>query len=326
MKERASWIDTFCQLLSSPRGEDHEAAVALKSANHPEHLYKFYSPNSYAFEALHSSSVWLARASTFNDLYDTTLTVDVGAAVEPSMRVHIHEIFRTSFPGLLPEAELDAIAAAPSPLRTAITFLAKRYTPHDPDGLEAILEHLPEVLHGGAARPQAAKFSNLIQNRLRAACFSEDISSMKMWGHYAGAHTGFCVQFRATELAPRVEEKAILLPVRYTAERYDFTEQMTQFAESGSRAITPWIPILAAIHKSTSWSEEREWRIVKDGGDDDPGEVFPVRGAFAVYLGARMTPETRDRVCDIAGAAGRAIYDAVVSDDGFELRFVPCTT
>jgi hypothetical protein len=324
MKERASWIDTFCQLLSSPRGEDHEAAIALKSANYPEHLYKFFSPNDYALDALRRRSVWLARASTFNDLYDTTLTVDVGAAVEPSMRVHIHKIFRTSLPGLLSDAELDAIATAPSPLRVAITFLAKRYAPHDPDGLEAILERIPEVLHGGAARPQAAKFSSLIQNRLRAACFSEDVSSMKMWGHYAESHTGFCVQFCPSELAPRIEERAILLPVRYIADRFDFTEQMTRFAESGATAMTPLIPVLAAIHKSTSWSEEREWRIVKDGGDDGPGEILPVRGALAVYLGARISPDMRDRVCDIAGAAGHAIYGAVMSDDGFELRFVPC--
>ena len=60
----------------------------------------------------------------------------------------------------------------------------------------------------------------------RIACFSEDISSMLMWGHYASSHKGFALEydFRPTLTNPLY--RSIILPVIYTDERFDASAYM----------------------------------------------------------------------------------------------------
>ena len=128
-----------------------------------------------------------------------------------------------------------------------------------------------------------SKASELVQNALskirgwrqlvKVCCFSEDPNSMLMWGHYAGNHRGFCIEYDLED--PKADQfRTKLYPVVYSDKLYD----LTPWAESlvnGSLAFNPELPTLGLIHKFNGWEYEREWRVLSVSTDVKSDHDWP---------------------------------------------------
>src|SRR5208283_4003778 len=88
-------------------------------------------------------------------------------------------------------------------------------------------------------------------------CLTETSDDHLMWVHYARNHTGFVLGFDATADFFR-EDGRRLAPVHYT-ERSNIAEPSApDLTESG-----------LAFLKARAWSNEREWRCVKQFARED---------------------------------------------------------
>ena len=86
-----------------------------------------------------------------------------------------------------------------------------------------------------------------LQSKLRVTCFTEDGNNPLMWSHYANNHTGVCLKFEPSK--DENLEKSIF-PVSYTDELIEAKER-SDFQK-------------CLLSKLTTWSIEKEWRIISD--------------------------------------------------------------
>lgn len=143
---------------------------------------------------------------------------------------------------------------------------------------------LEDVLRSTMGRPEADLGSlDAIRDVLRSVgvlSLTEDPAHLLMWGHYAGSHTGICLEFD-TGYAPFDRAK----PVEYDDERPLFEP----FSKMRAAQIAE-----ATIRKATPWSYEREWRVISPGGVGP--YAFNPAALKTVIFGAFTTPAVRDRI------------------------------
>ena len=165
----------------------------------------------------------------------------------------------------------------------------------------------------------------------RIACFSEEISSMLMWGHYASSHKGFALEydFRPTLMEPL--GRAILMPVFYTDKRFDASAYMVwaylvmNGLPAKSLDITSYLKV--ALHKSKDWEYEKEWRLI----DLNPGDpIHPKPSLFqfkpkAIYYGCKMPLDKRQRLHKAASEKGIKEYTMYVdySSPEYSMNYRP---
>jgi len=92
------------------------------------------------------------------------------------------------------------------------------------------------------------------------SCLSEVPDSLLMWSHYANNHRGFCVAYNLLELNQKLKFSAV--PVIYTKERICLRSISLDQETLNKETMSLFIQSLTS--KSTEWSYEKEWRIIRD--------------------------------------------------------------
>jgi len=148
-------------------------------------------------------------------------------------------------------------------------------------------------------------------NEIGILCLTEDPLNMLMWGHYAGAHTGLCLEFSVSHTEPFFGRAQ---PVVYSTKRGSFDPDR----EPGENAAA------AILRKSIDWMYEGEWRIVEPYAR--PAHyTFPSDKLTGLILGYRMEKKARDEVLELVaeGAPGLPIYEALPSEREYKMRLDP---
>lgn len=170
-------------------------------------------------------------------------------------------------------------------------------------------------------------------NNSSVACFSERNNNFLMWSHYAGGHTGICLEF---EVDADPNNSAIChLPIRsrtpLEGKYIEWTENVTKVRYPRSLSKLNFIDYLEIfdnagdvdlvnisksywrqyahsiedifLEKLEPWSEEKEWRVVdvrfQESNKEDRILTFNSKALTGVYFGARSTKQTRNRVKSI---------------------------
>ena len=119
-------------------------------------------------------------------------------------------------------------------------------------------------------------------------CLTPICDNFIMWTHYAGHHTGICIQFRVRDVhaEDHIDFIAAAQPVEY-ADRCPVINIV--------RDSTPDIVRKAFFTKATAYRYEHEWRIVRF--DEGVGlKPIPKGIIGAVILGCQMQDTERDRI------------------------------
>ena len=164
------------------------------------------------------------------------------------------------------------------------------------------------------------------------ACFSESVNSILMWSHYANSHQGFTLEYDFRPTFEKPIKDVGIYPVIYNDERLDASLYMgwsfLRFIgiEANNPDITSYLKL--ALHKSSVWAYEREWRLINSAPreitDNNPSVISykPV----AIYYGKYISGEHKERLHEIAQRKGIKEYEMYVdySAPEYEMRYREC--
>lgn len=118
------------------------------------------------------------------------------------------------------------------------------------------------------------------------SCLSESDESLLMWAHYANNHCGMCVEYDLLEISKQLGFTPV--PIIYSDDRVCFRSLQIETIEKDSLNIF----IQSITTKSSEWSYEREWRIIREKevcGDkwntDKKGALLEMIRPSSVILG-----------------------------------------
>lgn len=312
------WRDEFVTLLSSAVPEDWERARALKLSKVPDHLYRYYAVNENSLKGLLGSTVWLSAASNFNDLHDTSADFDAIDFVEASLRKGLED----GSLGLPPEMKDFLPPVANDMIGAFDAFLAAEVEKQAGPEAAARAKDFYKNFTQKQSREMSAIGSKFLQQRTKVGCFCEAGDEPLLWAHYADRHRGFCVEYPIKDLPRDDLRLRWLLPVVYGARKFS----LSGLVMSQGGKPHPQMVWLASIHKAPYWAYEREWRIVDTVGDRVPGREILMPKPSGVFLGHRMSEETRALVTEIASKQGIPIFKMGPSSEGFGLHAEPVST
>ncbi|NNU94798.1 DUF2971 domain-containing protein [Geobacillus sp. NFOSA3] len=320
------WKKRFIELLFPINRKDCriEDAIKIKYENIPSSLYKYREVNKFSLQNLENDEVWITTADTFNDPYDCALTINQNWPLEELKKILIEQ-----FPKQLKqlgasvefqEEFLQAMKGSQSSFKDVVKF----FLDNIPEFAEKQIENekfaeAAESIIINYHNQEIQRFIEQTQKGTFISCFSEINNSILMWSHYAGGHTGFCVEYDFKQLGPKDILTRLLYPVIYTDKLLD----MAKYFSVEKDEFNIFVGTYAAITKSLEWSYEKEWRLVFPLGSGDKPFNRKVPKPTAIYLGAKISQENREKLIEIAGKKGIPVYQMKIEYSHFKLIAEP---
>jgi hypothetical protein len=221
--------------------------------NPPAVLYRYCAFNEYAESIFLENKIYFCAPKDFNDPFDSMILSTYATSKQQRKRF-LREGMSLSFPNL-PQRIIN------EKVRRTLT------TGHDIPIMQGMCDDV-----GNGPREKYGVF-----------CMAEENDSIIMWAHYAGHHTGFCLEFRSDHpFFSRVR------PVIYSRDipSLNFIRHM--------RTRLPRVP-LELVTKAKAWEYEREWRIVDAAGGHGLKD-YPAEALIGVIFGCRMSPTNREQI------------------------------
>lgn len=241
----------------------------------PAHLYKYVGTANYHFAILENLEIRFSQPSVLNDPEDCQPQVvapkDIRAAVDRMMQRNV-----AKQPRRLSKA---ALARARSDLLRSYTADIDRHIRESADVLRRNLDVVGVL------------------------SLADTPDNLDMWTRYASDHQGFVIEFD-TRFGPLIQRpgesgwQGLPVPVAYQPNRPEVYCNSDELQ----------LPYELVIIKTTPWSYEREWRVVRDRAIADrvvspgPTEVslFSIdpRAISAIYVGRDASVGTVQRIRD----------------------------
>ena len=314
------------------------------SNNVPEQLFKFRECTEYSLDAFDKDELWLSKASLFNDLHDSLFFFDKSYILKT-----IEEMFSSGNMLALFEAlrsgqvSLEPIRQSTPDVQQRISSIissldAKQLTDIVWDSIPAFSTFLDQCFYS---------IKESIRNSTKMVCLSESIKSPLMWAHYAENNKGFALGygFRNNEITQCSNcpnrscnniKFATIYPVIYSDKRFNATSYGQWYVEQylknllGISEIAPYndnfLFVKAALHKSSDWAYENEWRIICSTPNPavESRDRYPIKKRpIAIYFGCQIPEIYRKMLINIADEKGIAKYQMYVKDysSKYELDF-----
>ncbi len=264
----------------------------------PTRIYKYFGPQQECIDSLTQGLLRYTPLGAFNDPFEGRPSI-TGLHSDPDMLRTFDEEFAKEVDQLLDGPLGEQVAAQyeliPPSEKANVSidqfkvYLLAELKKHDGNYLQFIRTNMPAVIN---------VIHQQFDSKLGACSFSEVPDSLLMWAHYGAWHKGFVVEFNAHH--PYFHE-------RKSPE--DELRHLRRVLYRSSR-ISALLSELSATEmflvKSEHWAYEREWRILRAFEDaakvipqpDYPIHLFafPYEAVTSVILGARIQPDTEERV------------------------------
>lgn len=193
-------------------------------------LYKYRAPmgpedNDNTRRIFTSSSLYYAKASTFNDPFDAQVNVEATSTKEEAVDRHWRTLRdRARSRGDFVEPVLS-------------TYNNAQFN----------IDRIYDKVKAGRHIDHVSYYRDMIDT-LGMVALAEDRDNLLLWAHYGANHFGICLGFEWDETGlPPAEE--VIYQTRYrTLEYYSHTEDE--------------IAAISLLQKSVDWAYEREWRSV----------------------------------------------------------------
>lgn len=173
------------------------------------------------------------------------------------------------------------------------------------------------------------------QKLIKCTCFSGNgVNSMPMWAHYSNNHKGYCIEYDVEE---NDALKGFVLPIQYTDDRLDITEELIRIAEDVSKLnqekfdseiykyisqemTIVYLSTLLYHVKHTAWSYEDEYRLFLPSNT----LLNPYISASpkAIYVGLNCDADNIERLKQIGDYLDVPVYKMHFdeNDGKFELK------
>lgn len=338
-KELLSKATNYSDGADLEERENAKKLLAFLNDIKPQKLYRFRSCNEQNFSAFVKDEIWLSSANCFNDDFDGLFYCE-----KEKVKDHLKSCFledrRLEALDLLSKTSDEDLENKPLliTLRNEIKDIPEEERRvHGRIMFDSIKSRLDSFIKNGADTAQETNY---------IACFSENITSPTMWGHYGDCSTGFALGY---DLKSNPIIWTTLFPLIYTEQRYNATEFACYVAEDqllleafhlllSFRAsfvanwymhkycrFDPYELIRVIVHKNSDWDYESEWRLIQllapneyKGESHYPIEVKPC----AVYLGREISDINKLIVTKFSKEKKIPVYQMEVdyTSNKFELK------
>lgn len=120
-------------------------------------------------------------------------------------------------------------------------------------------------------------------NHTRVLALSEDCFSTDMWAHYASEYDGVCLCFRTDRAFSNIQK------VQYS------NENNSDMIFSPSPETVDNLLDKALLIKSTNWTQEKEWRIIRHNTEDNYIQ-FKYNELVAVIFGHKVNENQKNEL------------------------------
>lgn len=166
-------------------------------------------------------------------------------------------------------------------------------------------------------------FANL-RTTTGVSCFSELNDSLLMWAHYANNHRGICVEYDLLEINRQLGFTPV--PIIYSDERVCFQHFNIETIENDSIKLL----LESLTTKSTDWSYEREWRIIREKeacGDnwqeEKKGALLNMIQPSSIILGCASTIDFYNEAIKYCKENKITLYKMKKDPDQYQLNKAP---
>ena len=249
----------------------------------PPKLYKFQSYNSNSFENLKNQCVWFSKPEKFNDPFDCSISYMMNNISKKNWRI-IGKYFSDYWAEDTDEARKSRMSK----------FLQDKTIKTDTRNIVAsiLIKNVKEGLK--------KDFDNL-----GIVCLTEKPDNILMWSHYADGHRGFCLEFN-TSFAPFSGAEKV---------KYAKKLPILRLKDDPDLDLTRDI----VLTKSKGWAYEKEWRIIREGGDT--GVIYESASLTGIYFGCAMPKSQKGILTKIFLGTSVKIYEMKRHENEFKVSF-----
>jgi|GEM_PF-1763241 len=309
----------------------------------PKKFYRYRTFSECELKNLRNGTAWFSCPEQFDDSVDSTLNIDLEAELAeilgPNGDAELRKRFVVSYleyqlkkvgiqvnRELIKEAveKMDSLGFE----KGATSFFGKYLGDEDSRQLtkqtEVVLDsicndELKEAVLGWIQNYQDT--NKKIRASMFTLCLAEEGDNDVMWGRYAGACEGFCIQY---EIPPTTAHAQLvlsnMLPIYYgekPAIRLGDILKDGVFNPNGETVIhgirqSDYENMYVSIYtKSPGWSFQKEWRVTYGKENLQP---FPY--ATALILGEKMPEDHKEKLIEIAKEKGLSVFERRLNSSG----------
>ena len=333
----------FAAILNSiqiPEGCDVETLQrTVKPISHalvemmPDKLFRYRNCAEMSVEAFENDKVYALTADMFNDPYDMLLRFDI-------------EAVKNMFNSLLSNESFYRLKDVLGKGKTLPDIVKQNFDQENISQIKNIVLSITndsEIDSFVSNRrnevmdmvdlyfPLLATFVN--KRTATIACFSETIKSVTMWSHYADYHKGFVLEYDLRPTLSNGIPNVGIYPVIYDDKRYDGTQYILwEFLRMlGVKLPNPdtLSYIKCALHKSSQWEYEKEWRLIDSNLRDNiisENKTWVSLKPTAIYYGTNISSDNKNRLHSIAQGKNLKEYNMYIdyAFDKYEMQYREC--
>lgn len=314
------------------QAERYQPLTIFLQEETPERLYRFRRCNEWSIFAFDQDQLGVAPGYKMNDDFDSLLYFDKDL-IKDKLQHFLND------PQIIQKLK-EAIGLA-DPSQTTM-FINRFY--------KVMEQQLNE---------NSDYISNLIQQQIKFACFSEDVSSADMWGYYADSGQGFALSYDfrngnyticdscKTRIQCPTHKSCTLARVIYDDTRFDATPYATWLLQYRTMQrmiiennlhfswnhLENFIPCpdlfmitKVLLHKANAWKHEQEWRLICTCNSPDfMQQEFPyaTKRPTALYLGRKIKPIYEKILRHIAVEKNIPVYKMVLRNQESSYKLYP---
>lgn len=333
----------FAAILNSiqiPEGCDVETLQrTVKPISHalvemmPDKLFRYRNCSEMSVEAFENDKVYALTADMFNDPYDMLLRFDI-------------EAVKNMFNSLLSNESFYRLKDVLGKGKTLPDIVKQNFDQENISQIKNIVLSITndsEIDSFVSNRrnevmdmvdlyfPLLATFVN--KRTATISCFSETIKSVTMWSHYADYHKGFVLEYDLRPTLSNGIPNVGIYPVIYDDKRYDGTQYILwEFLRMlGVKLPNPdtLSYIKCALHKSSQWEYEKEWRLIDSNLRDNiisENKTWVSLKPTAIYYGTNISSDNKNRLHSIAQGKNLKEYNMYIdyAYDKYEMQYREC--
>lgn len=333
----------FAAILNSiqiPEGCDVETLQrTVKPISHalvemmPDKLFRYRNCSEMSVEAFENDKVYALTADMFNDPYDMLLRFDI-------------EAVKNMFNSLLSNESFYRLKDVLGKGKTLPDIVKQNFDQENISQIKNIVLSITndsEIDSFVSNRrnevmdmvdlyfPLLATFVN--KRTATISCFSETIKSVTMWSHYADYHKGFVLEYDLRPTLSNGIPNVGIYPVIYDDKRYDGTQYILwEFLRMlGVKLPNPdtLSYIKCALHKSSQWEYEKEWRLIDSNLRDNiisENITWVSLKPTAIYYGTNISSDNKNRLHSIAQGKNLKEYNMYIdyAFDKYEMQYREC--
>lgn len=300
------WLTQFEQLMSlgGMNNENIKKAANLKYNNMPDMFFKYRRISENTIKSFKNDTLYFSKVSNFNDPYECAMSLTYG------YEKLFQQILKNFVEKIKSQCNVNNINIEKSDFLST-DILAEKINKKLNLPIDETKKTLIKLVE--YALEMEKNIYNIGVENYRVCSFSEINDSLLMWSHYANNHEGFCLSYNFKELNNDLTE--LLFPVFYNDNLLDITELF--LPDDGK--INNMLFMYALSRKCTSWSYEKEWRIIVPTNNKEREQYQKQPIPKCIYLGTKMREEDKKTIIEIAKEKQIDVYQMVMKSNQYKL-------